>query len=101
MPEPMQDNQKKGRGRGKSKKTELPKEQVQQVQSSANGEKKSWEYNYNYEGMDQKMIDQRKRRIALKRMFEEMTLGNKPQAQQPVNIGVPQRVTVQNVQHIQ
>lgn len=30
------------------------------------GEKKSWEYHYNYEGMDQKMVEQRKRRIALK-----------------------------------
>ena len=43
-----------------------------------NTEKKSWEYVYNYEGMDQKMIEQRQRRIALKRMFEEMTLGQQP-----------------------
>jgi hypothetical protein len=42
-------------------------------------EKKSWEYVYNYEGMDAKMIEQRKRRIELKRMFEKMVLAEQTQ----------------------
>lgn len=39
---------------------------LEQITASMAGEKKSWEYHYNYGGMDQKMIEQRKRRIALK-----------------------------------
>jgi len=42
----------------------------QQKPENVYHEKKSWEYNYNYEGMDAKMIAQRKRRIQLKQMFE-------------------------------
>jgi len=53
-----------------------PKQPVksEHINLSLAGEKKSWEYVYNYDGMDQKMIEQRKRRIALKKMFEDMQL---------------------------
>ena len=51
------------------------------------GEKKSWEYSYNFEGMDEKMIEQRKRRIALKQLFEDMQLGKA----QPVTKHEPKR----------
>ena len=46
-------------------------------------EKKGWEYVYNYEGMDAKMIEQRKRRIELKRMFEKMVLAEQADKQHP------------------
>lgn len=47
-------------------------------------EKKSWEYKYNYEGMDEKMIEQRKKRIELKKMFEDkMALEHGMQVENP------------------
>ena len=79
---------KRGRGGKRAVKAQqenvAPKSQTPNGNAGYNTEKKSWEYQYNYEGMDQKMIEQRQRRIALKRMFEEMTLG--AQAQPPQNM---------------
>ncbi len=61
------------------KTSPAPKEQKFEFQP----EKKSWEYVYNYEGMDAKMIEQRKRRIELKRMFEKMVVAEQAEKQHP------------------
>lgn len=61
----------------------VTKAKTQPKVQQSNYEKKSWEYVYNYEGMDAKMIEQRKRRIELKKMFENMILGEQQTHQVP------------------
>ena len=75
--------QQPGKKPFQSSKNQGAQQQQHAQQNNVYQEKKSWEYKYNYEGMDQKMIEQRKRRIALKQMFERLMLGEDGPPQQP------------------